>query len=62
MAERRTETSKTFTGDPPGEFKTELYAAAKHFKDAKGAWVDIDTELGASKDGKRQNTRPTASP
>jgi endonuclease/exonuclease/phosphatase family metal-dependent hydrolase len=53
--DRRTETSKTFTGDHPGEFKTELYAGAEHFKDANGAWIDIDTELGASKDGKRQN-------
>ena len=55
LMERRTETSKTFTGDRPGEFKTELYAGVKHFKNAKGDWVDIETELGASKDGKRQN-------
>lgn len=55
LMDRRTETSKTFTGDHPGELKTELYAGAKHFKDAKGAWMDIDTELSASKGGKRQN-------
>ncbi len=55
LVERRTETSKTFTGDRPGQLKTELYAGAKHYRDSKGSWVDIDAELSPSKDGKRQN-------
>lgn len=55
IAERRTATSKTFVGDHPGEFRTEVYTAPIHFRDAHGHWADIKDNLGASKDGRRHN-------
>lgn len=49
----RTATSKTFVGDHPGELRTEVYTAPVHYKDAKGNWVDINTDLTPSKNGRR---------
>ncbi|MGI8808327.1 MAG: hypothetical protein ACR2KK_10875, partial [Acidimicrobiales bacterium] len=55
LVDRRTATSKTFVGDEPGQVRTALYEAPVHFKNAQGRWVDIDTTLGTSKDGRRSS-------
>ncbi len=55
IVERRTATSKTFVGDHSGEFRTEVYTAPIHYRDAQGRWADIKAGLGASKDGRRHN-------
>ncbi len=55
IIDRRTERSKTFATDTVGQYRTELYAERVHYKDAKGTYQEIDSDLGASKDGVRKS-------
>lgn len=53
LTDRRTSTSKTFVGDAPGEFRTEIYAQPINYKDERGHWTRIDPSLGAATNGRR---------
>ncbi|HEX2039243.1 MAG TPA: hypothetical protein VHF47_05860 [Acidimicrobiales bacterium] len=48
----RTESSKTFSTAEPGRHVTRFYASPIHFKDAAGAWQDIDMTLVPLPDGR----------
>ena len=41
----REASSKTFMGDEPGLFETELFTAPVHFENSPGEWVEFDTSL-----------------
>ncbi len=53
LVELRTSTSKTFVGDNPGERRTEVYGAPVHYQNPQGHWIDLDTDLAPSKNGRR---------
>lgn len=48
IIDRRTERSKTFATDRPGQYRTELYPERVHYRDATGAYRPIDSDLAAS--------------
>lgn len=60
LVERRTATSKTFVGAHPGEFRTEVYPAPVHYRDAQGQWADIKANWALRQAG-AATTAPTAS-
>ena len=59
LIDARTAMLKTFVGDSPGELRTEFHSTAIHFTDTKGAWVDLDTDLGPSENGRRRQVSNT---
>lgn len=57
----RTEDSKTFVGEVPGQFVTKVGAGPLHFKDRADKWADIDADLADPVMGRRR-TKATAVP
>jgi hypothetical protein len=55
LVDRRTERSKTFATDKVNQFRTELYSERVHYRDAKGAYQEIDSALGETSNGVRKN-------
>lgn len=51
VVDARTERSKTYAGEEPGQFETRLFAEPVHTID-EGEWVEIDTALVAGADGR----------
>lgn len=54
LTEKRTASSRTFTGAKPGQFETRLYSDAVNFK-KDGEWAEIDATLTPVAGGKQKN-------
>jgi hypothetical protein len=54
VADRRTESTKTFMGDKPGKFEERIYPEPVHFQ-RDNSWVEIDPTLVVSGNGRRNS-------
>jgi lysophospholipase L1-like esterase len=54
LIEKRTASSRTFSGTKPGQFETRLYSDAVNFE-KDGKWVEIDSTLTTIAGGKLKN-------
>jgi len=52
----RTATTRTYATDTPGEFETKAFTEPVNYRDAAGAWHDIDTTLTKGGDGAWHST------
>lgn len=51
LVDERTATTKTFTTDEPGVYRTEVYPEPVHFEADPGEWVEIDASIEPVADG-----------